>query len=154
TDADGALVGLFLADDHLEQGGLADSVRPEDADDAVPGQAEGEVLEQAPVAEALDQAADLDHHAAQARTRRNLDLLEVELAVPVGLGGHLLVPLQPGPALGLAGPGTGPDPLQLVLQALTALGILGSLDLDPGRLGLQVGGVVALVGIGVAAVEL
>src|SRR5689334_21055506 len=131
ADPDGALVRLLLADDHLEQGGLAHSVRPEDADDAVAGQAEGEVLEQAPVAEALDQVADLDHHAAQAGARRDLDLLEVELAVPVRLGGHLLVPVQPGPALGLAGPGAGPDPLQLVFQALAALGVLGPLDLDP-----------------------
>src|SRR5215831_5872564 len=46
ADADRALVGLLLADDHLEQRGLAHSVRPEDADDAVTGQAEGEVLEQ------------------------------------------------------------------------------------------------------------
>src|SRR5204863_9760823 len=133
ADPDRALVRLCLAHDHLEQRGLANSVRREDADDAVAGQAEGEVLEQAPVAEALDQAADLDHHAAQAGTRRDLDLLEVQLAVPVRLGGHLLVPVQAGPALGLPRPGARADPLQLVLQALAALGVLGPLDLGPGR---------------------
>src|SRR5262249_23081910 len=79
---------------------------------------------------------------------------EVQLAALVGLGRHLLVPLETGLALGLAGPGAGPDPLQLVLQALAALGVLGPLDLDSGRLGVQVGGGVALVGVGVAGVEL
>ena len=49
---------------------------------------------------------------------------------------------------------TGADPLELVLQALALLRVLGPLDLQPGRLGLQVGGVVALVRVGVAAVEL
>ena len=154
ADPDRAGIRLLLADDHLEQGRLADAVRAEDTDDAVAGQAEGEVLEQAAVAEALDQMADLDDHAAQARARRDLDLLEVQLAALVGLGGHLLVPLQPGPALGLARPRAGPDPLELVLQALALLRVLGPLDLQPGRLGLQVGGVVALVGVGVATVEL
>src|SRR6202034_3853562 len=92
--------------------------------------------------------------AAQARARRDLNLLEVQLAVFVGLGGHLLVPLQPRPALGLAGPGTGPHPLQLVLEALAPLDVLLALDLDPRRLRLQIRGVVSLVRVGMASVEL
>ena len=96
----------------------------------------------------------LDDQAAEPRARRDLDLLEVELAVRVGLGRHLLVPLQPGPALRLARPRARPDPLELVLEPLAPLDVLLALDLEPGRLGLQVGRVVALVGVGVAAVEL
>jgi hypothetical protein len=49
---------------------------------------------------------DLHHLAAQPRTGRDLDLLEVELAGLLGLDHHLLVALQPGLALGLTGLGT------------------------------------------------
>src|SRR5215472_7012435 len=45
ADLDRARVRQLLADDHLEQGGLADTVRAEDADDAVAGEAEAQVLE-------------------------------------------------------------------------------------------------------------
>src|SRR4029077_21015775 len=112
--------------------------------------AEAELLDQHPVAETLAQAAGLDHDLAQPGARRDLDLLEVELAVLVGLGRHLLVPLQPGAALRLPGAGAGPDPLELVLETLAPLDVLLALDLQPGGLGLQVGGVVALVGEGAA----
>src|ERR1035441_4296743 len=66
-----------------------DAIRAQDADDAVARQAEGELLEQHPVVEALDQVVDLDDHAAQAGTRRDLDLFEVQLAALVRLRGHL-----------------------------------------------------------------
>ena len=98
--------------------------------------------------------ADLDDQVTQPGTRRDLDLLEVELAVLVRLGGHLLIPCQAGTGLRLAGAGARPDPLKLVVEALAELGVLLPLDLDAGRLRLQVGGVVALVGEGAAAVEL
>jgi hypothetical protein len=73
------------------------------------------------------------------------DLLEVQLAGAIGLGGHLLVALQAGLALGLAA---------LALErthsssreALGELGVLLALDLQPLGLLLQVGRVVALVG--------
>ena len=149
-----ARVGLLVAHDHLEQRGLADAVRADDADQPVARQREAQPVDQHPVAEALAQVGDLDHLVTQPRARRNLDLLEVQLAVLVRLGRHLLVALQPGLALGLAGPRAGADPLQLLLQPLAPLGVLRALDLDPGRLGLQVGGVVALVGVGVAPVQL
>ena len=96
----------------------------------------------------------LDDHAAQARARRDLDLLEVELAGAVGLGGHLLVAGETGLGLGLAALGVGADPLQLLLEALGQLGVLLALDLQARALLLQVGGVVALVGVGAAAVDL
>ncbi len=91
---------------------------------------------------------------AQARARRDLDLLEVQLAGALGLGGHLLVALQPGLGLGLAALGVGADPLQLVLEPLGQLGVLLALDLQPLGLLLQVRRVVALVGVEPAAVDL
>ena len=100
------------------------------------------------------QVLDLDDLAAQARARRDRDLLEVELAGAVGLGGHLLVAGQARLGLGLAGLGVGAHPLELVLEALGELGVLLALDLQAGLLLLQVGRVVALVGVGAAAVEL
>ncbi len=83
-----------------------------------------------------------------------LDLLEVELAGALGLGGHLLVAGQTGLGLGLASLGRGAHPLELLLEALGELGVLLALDLEALLLGLQVGGVVALVGVEVAAVDL
>src|SRR5215207_1272608 len=100
ADLDLAVVGLLLADQHLEQRGLARTIGADDADDAVARQREREVVDQDPVTEALGEVLRLDDDAAQARARRDLDLLEVELAELVGLRGHLLVPGQAGLALG------------------------------------------------------
>ena len=147
-------VRLLLADDHLEQRGLADAVGADDADDAAARQRERQVVDQHPVAEALGQLVGLDHDAAQPRARRDLDLLEVELAGLLGLGGHLLVPLQARLALRLPRLRVAAHPLQLLLEDALPLGVLAPLDLEPGLLGLQVGRVVALVRVGVAAVEL
>ena len=97
---------------------------------------------------------DLDDDRAQTRARRDLDLLEVELAGAVGLGGHLLVALQAGLVLGLPGLGAGAHPLELDLEPLGELGVLLAGDRQALALLLQVGGVVALVGVQPAAVDL
>ncbi len=146
--------GCSSTHDHLEQCRLADAVGADDAHDPVPRQRERQVVHEQPVAVPLGQADRLDHHVAQARSWRDLDVLEVKLAGFLCLGGHLLVALQPGALLGLARSGVGPNPVQLVLQPLGPLGVLGALDPQPGLLGLQVGRVVALVRIGPAPVEL
>ena len=52
----------------------------------------------------------LDHDAAEARARRDLDLLEVELARAVGLGRHLLVAREARLRLGLAALGVASAP--------------------------------------------
>src|SRR5207342_26039 len=96
----------------------------------------------------------LDDDAAQARTRRDLDLLEVELAGLVGLRGHLLVAVEARSGLRLPALGVRPDPLELLAQPLLALDVLLPLDLHPVGLGLEVGRVVALIRVGAAAVEL
>lgn len=130
------------------------AVRADDAHDAVARQREGEIVDQDLLAEGLAEVVDLDDHAAQARARRDLDLLEVQLPHLVGLGRHLLVPGETGLGLGLAALGVGADPLQLFLEPLGALGVLLALDLETGLLALQVRGVVALVADRSAAVEL
>ncbi len=154
ADLDRAGVGLLEPDDRLEQRGLADAVRADDADDAVARQREGEAVDEHAVVEALVQVVDLDDDAAQARARRDLDLLEVELAGAVRLGRHLLVAGQARLGLGLAGLGVGPHPLQLVLEPLGELDVLLALDGQALGLLLQVGRVVALVGVEPAAVDL
>ena len=102
----------------------------------------------------LRRSVGLDDDAAQARPGRDLDLLEVELAVLLGLGRHLLVAGQAALALGLAALGVLAHPLELVLEPLGELGVLLALDGQALLLLLQVGGVVALVRVGAAAVEL
>ena len=146
--------GCSRPDDRLEQGGLADPVRADHADDPVARQRERQILDQHPAVEALVEVLHLDHHVAQPRARRDLDLLEVQLAVLLGFRGHLLVALQPGPALGLPGLGTRSHPGQLVHQPLAQLGVLAALYRYTLGLLLQVGGVVALVGVGPATVDL
>src|SRR5204862_7062428 len=114
TDPYLAAVRLLHPDDGLEQRGLTHAVRADDADDAVARQGEGQVVDQYPVAEALGQVVGLDDQVAQPRARRNLDLLEVQLAGLLRLGRHLLVPAQSRPGLGLPRLRVGPYPLQLI----------------------------------------
>ncbi|ELP47394.1 30S ribosomal protein S5 [Mycobacterium avium subsp. paratuberculosis S5] len=153
ADLDGAAVGLFQPDDGLEQRGLADPVGADDADDAVARQGEGQVLDQGAPVVALVQVFDLDHHVAQPGPDRYLDLLEVELARLLRLGRHLLVALQAGLALGLTRLGPGTHPGQLLAQPLLQLGVLAALHRQAVGLLLQIGRIVALVGVGAAAVE-
>src|SRR5262249_42387825 len=115
ADDDRAVVGLILAHDHLEQGRLADAVRAADADNAVRRDGEADVLDQHPVAVSLREILYLNDQRPETRTGRDLDLLEVELAVLLGFGGHLFVTLEPGPALGLPCPRARPHPFKLVL---------------------------------------
>src|SRR5690606_6476298 len=154
ADVDLARVGLLEADDGLEQGRLADAVGADDPDDAVAREAEVQAVDELLAVEALDQVLDFDDGAAEARPRRDLDLLEVELAGLLGFGGHLLVAAESGLGLALASLGVRADPFELVPEALLELGVLAALHLHALGLLLQVGGVVALVRVGAAAVEL
>src|SRR5690606_12744771 len=107
ADLELTAVERLQPDDRLEERGLADAVRADDTDDAVGRQREGQPVDELAVPEALLQVLRLDDHRAQARARRDLDLLEVELAHALGLGGHLLVALETGLGLGLAAAGAG-----------------------------------------------
>ena len=96
----------------------------------------------------------LEHLVAQTRAHRDADVGPVELLACAGLGLHLLVASQTGLVLGLTGLGRAAHPLELGLHALGELGVAVALCLDTGGLGLQIRGVVALVGIKVTAVDL
>ena len=146
--------GLLDAHDHLEQGGLAHAVGADHADDAVARQLEGQVVHEHAVAELLVQVLDLEDLGAQARTGRDLDLGEVELLGLRGLGGHLVVTLQTGAALRLTRLRRAADPLELACQAFLQLLIALLLARHTRGLGLQVRGVIALVGVQAAAVDL
>src|SRR5215472_14851688 len=61
ADAQGAAIGLLLADDHAEERRLAGAVGADDADDAAGRQAEIEIVDQEPVTEGLAQMLGSDH---------------------------------------------------------------------------------------------
>src|SRR5690606_36725501 len=151
ADLELTAVERLQPDDRLEERGLADAVRADDTDDAVGRQREGQPVDELAVPEALLQVLRLDDHRAQARARRDLDLLEVELAHALGLGGHLLVALETGLGLGLAAAGAGAHPLQLLLEALLARRGLLALDRETGGLLLPAGGVAGGAGVEPAA---
>jgi hypothetical protein len=65
---------LLLAGDHLEQGGLADAVGADHADDAGARQREGQVVDQHPVSEALGQLLGLQHDEPSRGPGRDVDL--------------------------------------------------------------------------------
>src|SRR5689334_2118519 len=124
AEAQLAGVGLLLADDHAEQRGLADAVRADDADDAAARERERDVLHQGFALETLVEVRGLDDDVAQARTRRDLDLFEVELAGLLGFGRHLFVALQTGLALGLPATGVLAHPLEFLAQSPLELLVL------------------------------
>ena len=90
ADGEAARVGLLLADDHAEQGGLAGAVGADDAHDAAGREEERQVVDEQPVAVALDHARRVDHLVAQAGPGRDGDL-------------HLVGPPLGGLGLGHAG---------------------------------------------------
>ena len=104
--------------------------------------------------EALVEVLDLDDEVAQPRADRDLDLLEVELARLLRFGRHLLVAPQPRLVLGLPGLGARPHPREFVPEPLLQLLVLRPWTCQTLGLLLQIRRVVALVGVGPAAVEL
>ena len=142
------------AHDGLEQRGLTDTVGADDAHDAVARQGERKVVDEHATVEFLVQVMGLEHLVTQTRSNGNADIGPVELLACAGLGLHLLVASQTSLVLGLASLGRAAYPLELGLHALGELGVAVALRLDTGGLGLQIRGVVALVGIKVTAVDL
>src|SRR6185503_4413960 len=115
----------------------------DDADQAPARQLEGEVLEEEVVAVSLRHPLRLDHQAAEARPRRNVDLDRLGGLLRL-LGEELLVRRETRLPLGLAGARRHAHPLQLALEgALPRPGLL--LLLRQARpLLLEPGGVVPL----------
>ena len=138
----------------LEQRGLTDTVGADDAHDAVARQGERKVIDEHAAIELLVQMMGLEHLVAQTRAHRDADVGPVELLACAGLGLHLLVAGQTGLVLCLTGLRRAAHPLELGLHALGELGIAVALSLDTRGLGLQIRGVVALVGIEVTTVDL
>src|SRR5690606_27205873 len=104
---------------------------------------------------ALRQVLDLDDEVAEVGARRDLDLQALGRGLGrLGLGAQLLVGLQAGLALGLAGLGRHADPLELALERALPGGLGLLLLLEPGALLLEPGGVVALERVAAPAVEL
>ena len=150
---DGAGVGRFLAGEHAEERGLAGAVRADDADDAAGGEGEGEVVDQLAVGVVLLQVLDGDDVLAEAGAVRDDDLGGGDL-LALGFRGELVVGVDAGLLLGLAGLGALADPFELAGEGLLAGLVLAGLLQQALGLLLEPGGVVALVGDAAAAVEL
>src|SRR5690606_2301977 len=142
ADAQLAGVGLLLAHDHPEQRRLAGAVRPDHADDAAGRQAERQLVEEQPVAEALAQALGLDD-VAQRRARRDEQLVRLVAALRLRRR-ELLEALQARLALRLARLRIRTHPLELGLHRADARRFLLRLDLEPLLLLLEPRRVVAL----------
>ena len=96
----------------------------------------------------------LEHLGAQARPDGDVDVGEVDALGGAGLGLHLLVALEARAVLGLARLRGAANPRELGLHLLRAAGVLLALGLQARRLLLEVGRVVPLVGVELAAVDL
>ena len=117
------------------------------------GMLSGQVVDEGPVAVGLGDTLELDDDVPEPRPGRDGQLLLVAVALEI-LAEEVLVGGDAGLALGLAGLGRHADPLELAGQGALAprLGLL--LDGQPGLFLLEPGGVVALPGDALAAVEL
>ena len=113
----------------------------------------GGVLEQNLAVVGLGHVVEPDDLVAQVRSVGDVDLEVRLLLLDIG-GSEFLVGAQTGLLLGLAGLRGHPDPFQLALQRLPALGFLLFLHGEALRLLVQPGGVVALPGNAFAAVQL
>ena len=146
--------GCFLAGEHAEERGLAGAVRADDADDAAGGEREGQVVDQrACRRSAFFSVLDVDDVLAEARAVRDDDLGGGDL-LALGLAGEVVVGVDAGLLLGLAGLGALADPFEFALEGLLARLVLAGFLGEALGLLFEPGGVVALVGDAAAAVEL
>src|SRR5690606_22239502 len=153
ADPQRARVRLLLPRDDPEQRRFARAVRANHADDAAGRQAERQVLEQHAVAERLREALGLDHELAEARARRNVDLVRLVAGLEL-LRRQLLEERETRLRLRLTRLRVRAHPLELLLdRALTGL-LLLLLEREPLLLLLEPRAVVALPRDAVAAVEL
>ena len=148
-----ARIRLFGAGQHAEQRRLARAVRPDDADDRAGRELERQVVDQQALAEGLAQVRDLDHEVAEPRTRRDVDLVGLVPRLEFH-GGQLVELAQARLALRLARLGVGAHPFELARERAPQALLLLLLLREPLLLLLEPGGVVALPGNAVPAVEL
>ncbi len=152
ADLETARIGLLLAGDHAEQGGLAGAVGADHADDAAGRQHEVHLLVEQPVAVALGDIPGLDDDAAEPRSRRDVNL-HVALLLGGILAEQLLVGVDAGLALGMPGLGAHANPLEFALQGLLPVAFRLFLPAQALLLLLQPARIVALPGDAVAAVQ-
>ena len=146
-------VGLLLAGDHPEQGGLAGAVGADHAHDPALRERKVELLHQQPVTEPLHQVLGNDDLVAQPGRGGDQDLV-APIVGGLFLGQQLLVGVESRLALRLARPGREPHPLELAGEVLLA-GRLALLFIgQPVPLLLEPAGIVPLPGDPGAAVEL
>ena len=145
--------GCLLAGQHAEERGLAGAVRADDADDAAGGEREGQVVDQLAVGVVLLEVLDGDDVLAEAGAVRDDDLGGGDL-LALGFAGELVVGVDAGLLLGLAGLGALADPFELAGEGLLAGLVLAGLLEEALGLLLEPGRVVALPRDAAAAVEL
>ena len=154
TDLQLTAVQRFQPHDGLEQSGLTHTVRTDNPNDAVPRQGEGEVSDENATVEFFVQVLGVDYLRAEARPDRNYEFLEVELSGLLRLGRHFLVAGKTCLRLGLATLLVAAHPVEFLSEPLRKLLVFLPLHLQSGLLLLEVGRVVALIGVEVAAIDL
>ena len=116
TNRERATVGLLPPDDHPEQRGLAGAIWPDDADDSATRQREREIVEQHFVAVSFLEPLRDHYIIAEARWRRNDDLVLHDF-LAFRRARQLLVLLNARLALCLTRPRRHSHPLQLALES-------------------------------------
>ncbi len=115
ADYDGASIGFFFSNDHLEHGRLAGTVRANHTDDSTLWEVEIHMLIEHVLSEGLADPARFDDHVTQPWAGRNKDL-EILSHHVLLLINQLLIAIQARLALRLARLGRHPDPFQFVLE--------------------------------------
>ena len=149
---DGALVRLFLADDHPEQRRFARAIWPDHTDNRPRWNGEGQIFDQQLVAHGFFQPDDLDHLIAQTFAVGDDDLRRGR-AFQHSLARHLVIARNTGLALGLTRLGTRTDPLEFFFQRFLLGFVFARFLLHPLGLLVQPSRIVALVRDATAAVQ-
>ena len=118
------------------------------------GSLKRQVVDQQPLAEGLAQVRDLDHEVAEPRARRDVDLVRLVAAPGIRREDSSSNCAQARLALRLARLGVGAHPFELARERLPQALLLLLLLREPLLLLLEPGGIVALPGNAMPAVEL
>ena len=152
ADLDRARVGRFLARDHLEERRLAGAVRTDHADDGAGRNAEGKIVDQETVAEALRDVFEFDHVVAETVGHGDEDFVRF-VAGLVFVARELFKARETGLRLRLTALGILTNPFEFVLNRLHAGVLLTLFDFQALFLLVEPRGIVPLPGDALAAVE-